>query len=371
MATKLQFGIIGLGQSGKTTVFNSLSGAKASVGDYASGKSPNIAMVKIPEPRVHRLAELFVSAKMTFGEIEFVDIAGMSGQAGGDRSEMAGKLDDISYVHAIRMAQALLVVVRCFNDPNVPHPHNSVNPTRDIDNLEAELKLVDLVQIEKRVEKLIHQIKVKPTEDNKRELALMEKMQAHLEDDKPLREMEFTREDDQILGSFRFLSQKPVLYLLNLDEEQLNESEELESKYFPEVGAKMAVASLCGKLEMEIAALDEDDREMFLADLGLSKPAADRVIRSAFDLLGYITFLTAGETESRAWPIPDGYTAYDAAGEIHTDIQRGFIKAETFHFTDIDELKDTNAIKKAGKFRLEGKTYLVKDGDVILFRFNV
>ena len=371
MATHLQFGIIGLGQSGKTTVFNALSGSNASVGDFSSGKSPNIAMVKIPDYRVDRLAEIFSSAKKTFGEIEFVDIAGMQAQSGGSRQDLANRLNDITYIHSIRMAQAVLVVVRCFEDDSVPHPNGSVNPARDIDEVESEMMLIDLVQIEKRIEKLQHYLKVRPTEENRRELALMEKMQAHLENDKPLREFEFTRDDSHVLGSFRFLSQKPALYLLNIDENQITKSRELEKKYLPNPGKNKSIASLCGKIEMEIAALDEADRGAFLADMGIDKPASERVIRKAFDLLGYISFLTGGETEARAWPIPEGYTAYEAAGEIHTDLQRGFIKAETVHYADLDDLGDWNAAKKTGKLRLEGKEYVIKDGDVILFRFNV
>jgi len=371
MPIKLQFGIIGSGQSGKTTVFNALCSANASVGDYSSTKAPNIAMVKVPEPRVDRMAEIYSSVTKVLGEIEFVDIAGMASKGSADRQEIADKLKDIAYIHSIRMAQALLVVVRCFEDENVPHPRGSVNPVRDIADIESELMLIDLVQIEKRIDKLERFLKVKPSEENKRELALLSMMQKQLENEKPLREMEFTKDDSFVLTSFRFLSHKPVLYLLNLSEDQIDHAAELESKYLPKNGKNKAVTSICGKIEMEIAALDEADRNEFLQDMGLKKSASERVIRQAFDLLGFITFLTAAENESRAWPIPAGYTAFDAAGEIHTDIQRGFIKAETIDYDDFDSIGDWNAVKKAGKLRLEGKDYLVKDGDVILFRFNV
>ncbi|MCP4580990.1 MAG: redox-regulated ATPase YchF [candidate division Zixibacteria bacterium] len=371
MPIKLQFGIIGAGQSGKTTIFNALCSANASVGDYSSAKAPNIAMVKVPEPRVDRMAEIYSSATKVFGEIEFVDIAGMASKGSASREEIADKLKDIAYIHAIRMAQALLVVVRCFEDENVPHPRGSINPVRDIVDIESELMLIDLVQIEKRIEKLEHLLKVKHSEENKRELTLLLKMREQLESEKPLREMEFTKDDSYVLTSFRFLSHKPVLYLLNLGENQIDRAADLEGKYLPVMGKNKAVTSICGKIEMEIAVLDEADRDEFLQDMGLEKPASERVIRQAFDLLGFITFLTAAENESRAWPIPDGYSAFDAAGEIHTDIQRGFIKAETIQFSDFDSIGEWNAVKKAGKLRLEGKDYLVKDGDVILFRFNV
>ena len=368
---KLQFGIIGLEQAGKTTVFNALCSAHASVGDYSSGKAANIAMVKIPDDRVDALAELFGSPKRVYAEIEFVDIAGMTAPGSADRQAIAGQLKEGSYIHQLRMTQALLVVIRCFVDDNIPHPQGNVDPARDINDIETELKLIDLVQIDKRVENIQRLLKVKPTDKLKTEMALMTRMKDQLESERPLREMEFTKEDEQFLGSFRFLSIKPILYLLNLDENQISQAAEMEKTLFPDSGKNKAVASLCGKIEMEIQALDEKDRQDFLQELGIKKPAFEKVLQKSYDLLGLITFLTAAENESRAWPIPSGYTAVEAAGEIHTDLQRGFIKAETVHYDDLISLSGWNGARNAGKLRLEGKNYIVKDGDVILFKFNV
>lgn len=367
---KLQFGIIGLGQSGKTTTFNALCSAKASVGDYSSSKGANIAMVKIPDERVDKLAVLFGSPSRVYAEIEFIDIAGMASSSRG-KQDIIDKLKEGSYIHQIRMAQALLVVVRCFEDENVPHPKNSIDPKRDINEIESELMLVDLVQIEKRIEAITHLLKVKPNDRLKSELTLMEKMQAHLESEKPLRELDFNKDERLFLGSFRFISEKPVLYLLNLGEDQIGASAELEKKYLPETGKNKAITSLCGKIEMEISDLDESDRDEFLKEMGIDKPALAKVLKKSYDLLGIISFLTAAENESRAWPIPRGFTALQAAGEIHTDIQRGFIKAETIHCDELIAIDGWHAAKKIGKVSLEGKAYIIKDGDVILYRFNV
>jgi len=368
---KLQFGIIGLEQSGKTTVFNALCSTSASVGDYSSSKTANIAMVKVPDDRVEKIAEIFDSAKNTYAEIEFIDIAGMSAKAMKDKGDLDSLLKEGSYIQQLRMCQALFVVVRCFEDENVPHPKGAVNPAGDIIEVESELMLIDLFQIEKRLETIRHNLKVKPNDKLKKEQVLMERMKNHLEQEKPLRELEFASEEQPVLGSFRFLSIKPILYLLNLGENQIGDSSELERKYIPELGANKDVASLCGKVEMEISDLDESDRGEFLKEMGIEKPALTTVLQKSYDLLGLITFLTAAENEARAWPILNGFTASKAAGEIHTDLQRGFIKAETIHFDQLIAIGDWHAAKKAGKLRLEGKDYIVKDGDVILFRFNV
>ena len=368
---KLQFGIIGLEQSGKTTVFNALCSANASVGDYSSSKSANIAMVKIPDERVDRMAEIYNSAKKTFGEIEFIDIAGMSSKGSKDKQEIADKLKKGSYISQIRMAQAILVVIRCFENDNIPHPRGSVDPARDIVDIESELMLIDLVQIDKRIENINHFLKVKPSDSLKNELIVMEKMKNHIEEEKPLRELDFSKDEQSFLGSFNFLSLKSVIYVLNIGEDQIGEGAKLEQKYMSQPCKNKDIASLSGKVEMEISALDESDRDMFLKEMGIVKPALVKVLQKSYDLLGLITFLTAADNESRAWPIPQGITAHQAAGEIHTDIQRGFIKAETIHFNEIDSIGDWNAAKKAGKIRLEGKSYIVQDTDVILFRFNV
>lgn len=367
---KLQFGIIGLGQSGKTTAFNALCSTSASVGDYSSSKAANIGVVKVPDVRVDRLSEMFNSPKRAYAEIEFIDIAGMASRLK-DRQDIADKLKEGSYIHQIRMAQALLVVVRCFEDENIPHPHGSIDPARDIMAIESELVLIDLIQIEKRTETVLHNLKVKPDDTLKQELALMERMKNHLEEEKPLRELDFSKDEQSFLGGFRFLSLKPALYLLNLGENQVDNGPQLEQKYMPAPGKNRSIASLCAKLEMEISALDESDREMFLKEMGIKTSALMMVLQKSYSLLGLITFLTVGSVEARARPIPEGYTAYQAAGDVHTDMQRGFIKAEIIQYDKLIAAGDWQAAKKAGRLHLEGKDYVVKDGDVILLRFNV
>jgi ribosome-binding ATPase len=361
----LQIGMIGLGQSGKTTIFNALSSGHAQVGDFSASKSPNIAIIKVPDKRLHRLSDIFQAAKITYAEIEFIDVAGMTA------SESKDSFKEPAFISAIKMTSELLAVIRCFENSNVPHPNNSIDPARDIAAIESELMFSDLLLIEKRLEKVIHMLKVKPTPAGKAEEALLIKMKDQLDSEKPLREMDFSKDELGLMGSFGFLSLKPILYLLNLSENQMASGAELENKYFPNPAKNRSCASLCGKIEMELAAMPESDRTDFLAELGIDELAAAKVIRRSFDLLGLICFLTAGEPESRAWPIPRGYTAWEAAGEIHSDIQRGFIKAETVAYADIDAIGDWAESRKHGKLRMEGKEYVIKDGDVMLFRFNV
>jgi GTP-binding protein YchF len=368
---KLQFGIIGPAQSGKTTVFNALCSTQASVGDYSAAKAANIAIVKFPDTRVDKLAEIYGSAKTTHPEIEFIDIAGLAAHGAKDHHDAAELLKEGSFVHQLRMAQALLLVIRYFDDDNIAHPKGSIDPARDIIDMESELIIIDLVQIEKRLQALNHLIKVRPDDKSKAELALMEKMKDHLENELPLRELDFTREERLLLSGFRFLSLKPALYVLNISEDRIGDSIQIEQKYQRQDRKNLALAALCGKIEMEIAALAPEDREVFLKDMGIQQPALFKVIKKAYELLGLITFLTASENEARAWAIAEGYTAYEAAGEIHSDMQRGFIKAETIQFDELIAGGDWTDARKAGKIRLEGKEYIVQEGDVILYRFNV
>jgi ribosome-binding ATPase len=361
----LEIGIIGLGQSGKTTVFNALCSGRAAVGDFSASKSPNIAIIKVPDKRLQRLADIFQSAKITNAEIELIDVAGMTA---GDSKD---SFKEASFITAIKMTAELLAVIRCFEDSNVPHPNGSVDPARDIAALEAEFMLSDLILIEKRLEKVRHLLKVRPTPAGKAEMALLEKMRVQLDSEKPLRELELTKDELGLIGSFGFLSFKPILYLLNLGEDQITLGAELENRYFPTPAKNRSCASLCGKIEMELAALPENERQGFLADLGIDELAAAKVIRKSFELLGLICFLTGGEMEARAWPIPKGISAMEAAGEVHSDIQRGFIKAEMVSYAELDVIGDWAEARKHGKVRMEGKEYVVRDGDVVVYRFNV
>jgi ribosome-binding ATPase len=364
---KLQLGIIGLPLSGKTTVFNALSGSHAAVGDYSTAKLANLAVVKVPDPRMDRLVEIFQPKKITPTEIEYVDIAGLTRDASAsDRKKEA------AYVHSLRMTDALLQVVRCFENTNVAHPDGSVDPKRDINEVDSELILSDLIVVENRLSKLEHLVKVTKKDQDETHLRLLQKCKETLEQGLPLRSLEFTPEEKKALGGYRFLSQKPMLYLLNLDEKQCLEGTRWEEDYsFVTQTPQSALAHICALLQMEIAGLDEADRAEFMMDLGLKELASQTVIKKSFELLGLIVFLTGGAPEVHSWPIYRGTTAQAAAGEIHTDIQKGFIKAEVVPYADLDRLGSWSRARDEGKLHLHGKDYIVQDGDVVLFRFNV
>jgi hypothetical protein len=361
----LQLGIIGLPLSGKTTVFNALSGARAAVGDYSISKAANLAVVKVPDKRIDRLVEIFEPKKITLAEIQYIDIAGLTREA-------ADKKKEAAYVHSIRQTDALLQVVRCFENPNVPHPDGSIDPRRDIENVDSELVFEDLIVVENRVSKLAHMLKVLRKEQDATHYELLSRCKENLEAGTPLRTMEFTLEEKKALGGYRFLSQKPILYILNLDETQCSNGAKWESDFSHLLKIrKTSLAHICALLQMEIAELGEAERAEFMSELGLTELASDTIIRKSFDLLGLIAFLTGGPTEVHSWPIPRGYSAVEAAGEIHTDLQKGFIKAEVVSFADLDRLGNWSKAKDEGKLHLHGKDYIVADGDVMLFRFNV
>jgi len=362
----LKFGIIGLPQSGKTTIFNAISGAHASVGDYSTSKAANIAVVKIPDPRIDRLVEIFQPRKISHAEVEYIDIAGLTRESSSDRKKEA------AYINSIKQADALLQVVRCFDNPNVPHPDGSVNPKRDIAAVDTELIFADLAVLENRITKLERQLKVAAKDRDKDEYALLKRFQESLESEIPLRHLELTDDELKRAGSFGFLTLKPMLYILNLGENQLPNREKWEND-FSNLTEKPGegVTSISGSIQMDIAGLDEADRADFMKDLGLEKSASDTIIQKAYELMGMIVFLTGGEQEVHSWPIRRGTTAQDAAGEIHSDIKRGFIKAELTAYADLDRLGSWAKTRDEGKLHLHGKEYIVQDGDVILFRFNV
>jgi GTP-binding protein YchF len=363
----LQLGIIGLPLSGKTTVFNALSGSHAAVGDYSTAKAANLAVVKVPDRRLDRLTEIFQPRKITHAEIEYVDIAGLTRDA-----SAPDKKKEAAYVHSLRQTDALLQVVRCFENPNVAHPDGSIDPRRDISEVDLELILSDLIVVENRLSKLDHLLKVTKKDQDEFQLNILQKCKEALEQGTPLRALDFTSEEKKAIGGYRFLSQKPMLYLLNLDEDQCLDSARWDDDFSFITGTpQSSLAHICALLQMEIASLDEADRPEFMSGLGLKELASETVIRKSFDLLGLIVFLTGGEPEVHSWPIPRGATAHQAAGEIHSDIQKGFIKAEVVSFEDLDRLGSWSRARDEGKLQLHGKDYIVRDGDVILFRFNV
>ena len=370
MATTLV--IIGLPSAGKTTVFNALTRAEAQTGTFGvASDEPNLANVKVPDPRLDRLTDLFNPQRKVPADVQYLDVAGIA--KGIAEKGMSGQL-----LGHLAQGDALVHVVRAFEDPNVPHAQETVDPLRDIETLNLELMFSDLAIIDKRLQRLGSQIpKMRGAEREafEREQVVMGKLKAALETDTPLREIvpDFDADDAKILRGYGFLTEKPLLILLNVGEDQLGEATDAmvnaARERFQRPG--VAIDALAGQIEMEIARLDEDDAAVFMDDLGITESGRNRMIRLSFDLLGLIPFFTVGPDECRAWTIRRGESAVEAAGTIHTDIQRGFIRAEVVGYDDLIAAGGNAEAKKAGTFRREGKSYVVQDGDTINFLFNV
>lgn len=364
--------IIGLPASGKTTVFNALTGSSAETGAYSGDSSePNLANVKVPDARLDLLTEMFQPQRRVPADVQYLDVAGVA--KGIAEKGMSGTL-----LGHLSQADALVLVVRAFEDPNVPHVEETVDPVRDVETLTLELLFSDLAAVEKRIERIRHQLPKlsgREREGTERERALMERLKSALEAEIPIREMlnDLEADDVKIMRGFGFLTAKPLLILLNLGEEQLGETgAALITAVSERFGRPhVAVDALAGQIEMEIGRLDPEDAREFMNDLGIAESGLDRVIRLSFDLLGLMPFFTVGPDECRAWTIRRGATAVESAGEIHSDIQRGFIRAEIVGYDDLIATGSIAEAKKQGKFRREGKDYIVQDGDVINFLFNV
>lgn len=362
----LKCGIVGLPNVGKSTLFNALSNAGAEAANFPFCTiDPNVGMVPVPDERLDVLSELVQPKQTMPASIEFVDIAGLVKGA----SEGKGKGN--AFLSHIREVDLIIHVVRCFDDPDVIHVEGSIDPNRDIRIIEDELILKDLESVEKRVETLKKQAK-----SGDKKIAEMvnvtERLKGHLEEGESARTFEREQAEQEAFRDLFLLSDKPVLYACNVAEEDLNTGNECveQVRQIAEIHDDRVVM-FCAKIEAEIAELDEDEKEMFLEELGVERSGLDRLIRAAYENLGLITYFTAGPKEVRAWTISKGTKAPQAAGVIHTDFERGFIRAETISFEDYKELKSEKAAKEAGKMRQEGKDYVVKDGDVMLFRFNV
>jgi GTP-binding protein YchF len=358
----LRAGLIGFPSSGKTALFQLLTSAREA--PRSGGKTDaNVGVSRVPDERLDRLTELFNPKKHVPATVEFADIAGV----GGAKTGAAALLD----VAAFRNADALLHVVRMFRDPSVPHPSGSVDAARDVRTMEDELILADLGVVERRLERLERDLKKGNTPELKKEQEILQRCREALEAGRPLRALELAAEDARRLRGFQFLSSKPLLLVLNLDEEDLpNADRAVELAGVSEFisGAATRAVPICAKIELEIAQLDPADAHAFMADLGLKESGLDRVIRASYDLLGYISFFTVGEDENRAWSIPRNTPAQLAAGEIHSDIQRGFIRAEVVRYEHLLARRSLGACREHGELRLEGKEYIVQDGDVINFR---
>ncbi|HET7340326.1 MAG TPA: DUF933 domain-containing protein [Methylomirabilota bacterium] len=357
----MKIGLIGLPKSGKTTLFNLLTGASVATSRYDAGRSElHTGVARVPDPRVDRLSGLFTPKKTTYATFEVVDLAGIEK---GERSGLDAK--------EFRNADALLHVVRAFAD----EARGAADPKRDILDLEMELILADLEVVDRRLERLEASIKKQRKEAEVAEQALLARLKTALEAETPLRAAPFTPEEARLSRGFTFLSQKPILHLVNLDEKAIAEGEQVVARYgLAEVAARphTRVGWVSAVIEADIARLAGEEQQAFLADLGLAEPAINRVLRECFALLGLVSFFTVGEDEVRAWPIPAGTRAQDAAGAVHSDIARGFIRAEVNGYDELVAVEGSfDALRKKGQLRLEGKEYVVQDGEICHFRFNV
>ena len=357
----MQTGIIGLPQVGKTTLFRILT--KAHVAGKAGAQATHVGVAKVPEPRLLQLAKLYDPKKITYATVQYVDVGGM----------LKDRAKDSGVLAPLRDVDTIAHVLRVFDDPSVPHSAGSMDPLRDATNLELELILADHDQIVRRLERLEKDLKKKRDPVLEHEKGVLERCKAHLEAEKPLRELELTPEDKKSVSGFLFLSQRPMLYVLNLGDEEAAELATAVERH--KLGAlegrpNTAVVAVCGCLEAELAEMDEKEAAELLASYGLKEPGLNRLIRATYDLMGLISFFTAGEPEVRAWTIRKGSTASKAAGEIHSDIEKGFIRAEVVRWDDLLEAGNLAAAREKAQVRLEGRDYIVQEGDVILFRHS-
>jgi len=356
----MRLGIIGLPQAGKTTIFNALTRGDQPTSMSGGRFDVHTAVVDVPDPRVDILSEMFQPQKTIYAKVTYADIAGLEGSA--SKSGISGQL-----LNQLAQMDGFVQVVRCFDDPNVPHPAGSVDPNRDIAAMESELLINDLIAVERKLERLNDERRKGGGRDKgliEREIALFQKLNAALENEMPLRDLDISEEDEKTLSGYGFLTRKPMLVILNRAEGQDVPTISYDHQH-------SAVTDLQGKLEMEIAQLPPEDAELFMTEYGIEELGLQRVIRLSYDLLGLQSFFTVGEDEVRAWTVRRGASAHESAGAIHTDLQKGFIRAEVIGYAELVDLGGLTEARAKGKLRLEGKDYIVQDGEIMHIRFNI
>lgn len=363
----LKCGIIGLTNSGKTTMFNCISNTKAAITDFAySTNKSNIGVCPVPDERLTNINSFIQADKLVFATLDVVDIPGLA--KGASQGEGIGN----SFLADVRLCDALIHVLRCFDNENLPHVEGSIDPVRDIEIVDFELQVKDLEQIDRKIQKVEKAAKV-GEKQAKHDLVVLQKYKAHLENFQNVRTLEVTEDEHAVVADMMLLTEKPVMFVCNVnDEDAVNGNAYVEQvkEYLKDKNAEMLV--IAGKIESEIAELDnEEDRMVFLSDVGLTEPGVNKVIRSAYKLLNLISFFTVGGKENRAWTITKGMLAPQAAGVIHSDLERGFIRAEVIKYSDLVTLGSELKCKEAGKLSVEGKNYEVQDGDILHIRFNV